>query len=175
MITLKTISILFLSAFIFSKANSQVFPNNDILHVLHYKKVGKIYKIDKSKILTEHNKIYKDFNRLELIYLGEIQTKKGVLYKIINSRWFWGISQRATSRIYIYNNKNQYIGNYYLTMTSDLPVKIRNGSLVFENTHNDDCDPKLKTYINFRNGIPKQFFRKCKGKEGDIFSFQTDY
>ena len=87
--------------------------------------------------------------------------------------WFWGLSHRATSRILVFNGNNQYLGNYYVTVTSDLPTKMENGTLIFKNT-DEDCDKKLTTIVNLKNGLPKQFFRKCKGKYGDIYSFDNE-
>jgi hypothetical protein len=108
-----------------------------------------------------------------LKYLGHVKTKSGQTYKIINSSWFWGLSHRATSRILIFNGRNRYVGNYYLTMTYDLPVKLRNGKLIFNNIDND-CNKELTTVINLLNGLPKQFFLKCKNKYGNIYRFGSD-
>jgi hypothetical protein len=105
-----------------------------------------------------------------LKYLGQVVTKAGQTFKVLNSSWYWGISKRATSRILIFNNHNQYIGNYYLTTTTDLPTNMRNGELIFRNT-DEDCDKDLITTIDLKNGLPKQFFRKCKDNDGDIYSF----
>jgi len=49
----------------------------------------------------------------QLKYLGDLTTKAGQTFKIMNSIWLWGLSKRATSRILIFNFKNQYVGNYY--------------------------------------------------------------
>jgi hypothetical protein len=108
-----------------------------------------------------------------LKYLGQVTTKKGQTFKIIISSWIWGLSHRATSRILIFNNKNQYVGEYYVTTVYDLPTKLQSGNLIFKNTE-DDCDKKLLTVVSLNNGLPKQFSRKCKGKFGDIYSFYSD-
>lgn len=108
-----------------------------------------------------------------LKYLGEVTTKHGQTFKILNSMWFWGLSHRATSRILIFTGDNQYVGNYYLRVTSDLPTKMKNGNLIFKNT-DEDCDKKLTTIVNLKNGLPKQFFRKCNEKYGDTFTFESD-
>ena len=105
-----------------------------------------------------------------LKYLGQVVTKAGQTFKVLNSTWYWGISQRATSRILIFNNHNQYVGNYNLTMTTDLPTNMKNGEIIFRNT-DEDCDKNLVTIVNLKNGLPKQIFRKCKGNDGDIYSF----
>ncbi|MBL7765522.1 MAG: hypothetical protein JNJ58_05480 [Chitinophagaceae bacterium] len=89
-----------------------------------------------------------------LIYLGSVKSRKGKTYKIMNSIWTWGMSCRATSRILIFNDQNQYIGNYYIFDSCDLPTKIENGYLIFKNVSNG-CDRKMETTINLKNGIPK--------------------
>jgi hypothetical protein len=109
-----------------------------------------------------------------LKYLGKVVTIDGQVLKIMNSCWFWGLSHRATSRILIFNGKNQSVGNYGLLLTSDLPDKLENGKLIFSNSDNEDCDKKLITTIDFASGIPGQFFLKCKGEYGDIYTFSRD-
>lgn len=107
----------------------------------------------------------------KLTYLGSVKTKKGKIYKIINSTWIWGISARATNRILIYNNQNQYLGNYYITTSNDLPTELKNGYLIFKNS-SKNCDEKIVTKVNFRNGIPSTFFRKCNNEFGDFYNFE---
>lgn len=104
-----------------------------------------------------------------LKYLGEVTTKDGRVFKIMNSCWFWGLSHRATSRILIFNGNNQYVGNYGLGMTYDLPDKLENGILIFTNFENEDCDIKLITKVNFKKGLPNEIFIKCKEEYGDIY------
>ena len=108
-----------------------------------------------------------------LKYLGKFTTKRGQTFKILNSIWFWGLSQRATTRILIFNEKDEYVGNYYLTVTSNLPTKLENGKLMFKN-YDADCDKNLTTIIDLKKGLPKQFFRKCNGQYGDIYSFDSE-
>ena len=110
-----------------------------------------------------------------LHYLGIIRSKKGQVIKIMTSCWRWGIeNHRATNRILLFDYGNRYLGDYSVTMTSDLPTKIKANQLIFSNPPGSDCDPNVFTSISFSNGIPKQFFRKCKGQYGDIYSFDTD-
>ena len=108
-----------------------------------------------------------------LKYLGHVTTRSGQTYKILNSTWFWGLSHRATSRVLVFNEKNQYVGNYYLSLTQDLPTTLENGNLIFKNT-DEDCDRKLITVVNLKKGLPKHLFRKCKDKFGDGYSFEAD-
>ena len=132
------------------------------LRVIHLNHVGKIYKLS-----TEDNTL------TYLRYLGKVNTVKGKIYKILTSTWIWGLSHRATNRILVYTKNNRYVGNYYLTTTDDIPDYVKNNKLVFLDKGNG-CDPKLITYLDFNKGIPKHFFCKCKGNNGDIYTFSTD-
>ena len=106
-----------------------------------------------------------------LKYLGTLKTEKGKVYKIMNSIWIWGLSSRATNRILVFNHKNQYLGNYYITTPNELPTKIKNGYLIFKNI-DGDCNKNVETKINFKNGIPKTIFRKCDNESGNEYSFE---
>ncbi|MNK28879.1 hypothetical protein D3C87_472640 [compost metagenome] len=132
------------------------------IQVLRLNHIGKTYKFN-----TEDNTV------THLRFLGRIHTIEGKNYKILTSIWRWGLSQRATSRILVYTDKNKYVGNYYLTITDDVPNYIKNNKLVFVNK-GSACDSKLVTYVSFDNGLPKEFFRKCKGSYGDIYTFSSD-
>jgi hypothetical protein len=109
---------------------------------------------------------------IHLTYLGNVKTRQGITYKVVNSIWYWGLSKRATSRILIFGNHNQHVGNYYLSTPYDLPQRIVNGQLIFINAK-PDCDPKVITRVDFKSGLPKTFFRQCHKGEGDIFSLDT--
>jgi len=108
-----------------------------------------------------------------LKYLGQLTTVHGQTFKILNSTNFWGLSHRATSRILVFNDQNKYVGNYHVTMITDLPTKLENGKFIFKNIA-EDCDKNLSTEIDLKKGLPKQFFRKCKSKYGDIYSFEKE-
>lgn len=155
-----TFLLFFLSYFAFS----QVDASKSRLLVLRKNIIGKEFTFGKWN--------EKCGNKTNLTYLGSVKTKKGKVYKIMNSVWIWGMSGRATNRILIYNEKNQYLGNYYLTTSSDLPTKLKYGYLIFTNT-DKDCDAKIVTRINFMNGIPRSFYRKCNSEYGDIYSFES--
>ncbi len=45
--------------------------------------------------------------------------------------------------------------------------------LIFKNT-DEDCDKNLTTILDLKNGLPKQFFRKCRGKYGDVYRFDNE-
>lgn len=101
-------------------------------------------------------------------------TSDGRIFKIMDSCWFWGLSHRATSRILIFNGKNQYVGNYCLGMTNDLPDKLDNGILIFTNSDNEGCDKSVVTQVDLTKGLPKHIFLRCEGENGDIYSFSTE-
>jgi len=130
--------------------------------ILRYNNVDTTYKFINSNDSTE---IY-------LRYLGKIRTVKGSVFKVMTSTYIWGLSCRATNRMLFFNGKDQYIGNYYVTTTYDLPDKIENNEVIFLNK-DKECDLTIMTRLNFDRGLPKQFFRKCKGNMGDIYSFSS--
>lgn len=144
-------------------ALGQVHPGKDRQSVLRHNKVGKEYVFDRSKA--------KDYNRTEITYLGQVKTSDGRIFKILISRWYWGLVPRVTSRIVVYNNRNQYLGNYYVDMTNDLPDRLKNNVLIFTNKDNEDCDQKLIPRVSFKSGLPKQFFLKCIRNYGSLYSF----
>jgi hypothetical protein len=92
----------------------------------------------------------------------------------MTSVWYWGLSHRATSRILVFNKYNHYVGNYYVSSVYDIPDKLTNGKLIFKNDDNPDCDKSIATIVDLNLGIPKQFFLKCKGEHGDLYSFSHD-
>ena len=108
-----------------------------------------------------------------LKYLGIVRSKIEN-YKIMTSCWIWGLSKRATNRILVFTEDNEYLGNYCLTMKSDLPEKIENNQIVFLHSESKECDKKLITRLSFMNGIPKQFFLECKDGYGDVYSFDEN-
>lgn len=147
-------------------ASAQVNPDKNRQAVLRHIKVGKTYIFDCSK--------KDDHNRTELTYLGKLKTRNGRVFKIVISRWYWGLASRATSRIVVFNDQNKYLGNYYVGMTYDLPCRIENNSLIFENKSREGCDAAIVTRLSFAKGLPRQFFLECKDKMGDIYQFSTE-
>ena len=90
---------------------------------------------------------------------------------MMTSRWYWGLSPRATTRVIVFNRKNEKLGNYYLSMTYDVPKKIEGSSVVFINDKGNDCTPGLVTKVDFANGLPKEFFLRCDSVKGDTYKF----
>lgn len=153
-----------------------------LLIILSTKALGQTKQQDLRLSILRKNIVGRDFifktkdnSTTHLKYLGVLRSKKGDSYKVMNSIWLWGQAHRATSRILIFNRNNKYLGNYYLTVTDDLPSFIKDNELVFINNAKDsDCDLKSTTRINFHNGIPGKFFRKCRGDSGDFYSFDRE-
>jgi hypothetical protein len=114
-----------------------------------------------------------DGTETHLIYLGTITSPQGI-FKIMTSSWFWGQSKRATSRILIFNEKNEFLGNYYVGMTYDLPEKIENNQVVFLHSNTDECDKNKVTRLSFESGIPDVFFLECKDGYGDMYKFAKE-
>lgn len=105
-----------------------------------------------------------------LRYLVCIKTKKGETLKFLNSIYLFGLyedAKRATCQLLIYDRRNRYLGNYYVGGVWYLPDRLEKAKLIF--LPYKDCDQK--TTISFENGIPKQIYILCKGKEGDVFTF----
>jgi hypothetical protein len=145
---------------------SQVDYEKSFQQVLKAEKIGKEYSFRK--------KDGSRYDSLVLIFLGKVKTDKGRVLKIVTSRWYWGLAHRATSRIIIFNEKNQYMGDYYLTMTYDIPDRLEGNTLIFINGSEESCTPGLVTRVSFKKGIPKRFFLKCKENLGEIYSFEQN-
>lgn len=107
-------------------------------------------------------------DELNLTYLGIIKNKT-TSYKVMTSLWIWG-SGRATSRILFYDINNNYIGEYYLTMSYELPKNISNNKLNF--SLNDDC--KGETEVSFEKGIPKHLVLNCNKSNYLASSFEKN-
>jgi hypothetical protein len=74
----------------------------------------------------------------------------------------------------IFDDNNQYLGNYRFGGPYELPDKLENGCLIFKNFDNVHCDKKIITKVDFTLGLPDEIFIKCKGKYGDIFKFDPE-
>jgi hypothetical protein len=122
--------------------------------------IDKRYVFDNSKKRTH--------DETQLTYLGTLKTNTGKQFKIIRYCWIWGISKRATNRILVYNQQNKYLGNYYLTTTDDLPLKIEHNRLIFK-ILDDNTSKTVITKISFDSGIPKSIY--IRGD--DLYSFDT--
>jgi hypothetical protein len=110
----------------------------------------------------------------QLRYLGSVTTTQKKTYKLMTSIWYWGLSHRATSRILIFNKKNVSVGEYNLGSVYDIPDKLTNGKLLFNNNNNPNCDKSVTTIIDLTHGVPKTIFLKCEGEHGDLYSFSPE-
>lgn len=154
--------LLFLCISISFSGNSQI--NNDKIHLIALQKK----LIGKKLIFGKWTK--KGETETHLTYLGIVKTNQGKTYNIMNSTRIWGLSRRSTNRILIFNGKNQYLGNYPVTVYKDLPTKLTNKVLVFQNT-DSQCNKNIASKISLKNGLPKIFFRECNNGYGDIYMF----
>lgn len=102
-------------------------------------------------------------------YLGKVISKTGVEYYIVVSSYVFDIKvlAKTENHIFIYNNKKQYIGYYYLSYINELPNKLEKNKLYFKNK---DC--KEESIINFRYGIPRAINLKCNN-ENNYYEFQN--
>ena len=148
-----------------------IYSQAQINYYLHRKVLQKDV-VDSEYIFGKWNG-EKGKDEIHIKYLGQFTTKSGEIFKIVNSFWIWGLSGRGTCRIIVFNNQNQYVGDYYVGMPTDLPGKLLEGKLIFDNKKREGCDKKLKTIVDLTNGLPKQFFLKCKGGYGDIYTFES--
>ncbi|MES2655262.1 MAG: hypothetical protein V4620_06725 [Bacteroidota bacterium] len=113
-------------------------------------------------------------NETHMKYLGDVKTTDGKIYKIVNWVWYWGISHRSTTKVLVYNEKNQFVGNYQLNLPIELPTQLNDSALVFNNKNKKECDTKLITLVDLKKGLPNDFFVNCKDKEGSSYYLTVD-
>jgi hypothetical protein len=143
-------------------AGKTVFSQSDIrVKVLKMNVPDKVMLFDSSTKSNGINKIY-------VTFLGCVNSKNGQ-YKILTWKRIWGSNQHSTGRIYIYNGSNKFLGYYSVGSGTDLPTSVFKNQLLFTNKFRPSCDSNLVTKVNFANGLPKEFFLKCKGDYGDIY------
>lgn len=153
-----------LSVSAFAHRDPNKAPQKDWNTVLTRNKIGKKYVFDRSK--------KGQYNQTELTYLGKVKTNDGRVFKVLTSTVFYGNSPAATNKVVVFNNKNQYVGNYSFGADFNLPKKIVNNELVFD--HKDTgglCDPTVVNRVSFEDGLPRQMFVECRNKQGDLYSF----
>jgi hypothetical protein len=124
-------------------------------------------KVDSLFVFDDSTKEYA--NKISLKYLGELKALDGRVFKIMTSTWEWGLSNRGTNRILLYNDKNQFLGNYYWGSWDELPSKIKNNKLIFE-IKPEKSKPTAVTQISFAKGIPKCIYVK----EVDTYCFTSE-
>ncbi|SEW53942.1 hypothetical protein SAMN04488122_5782 [Chitinophaga arvensicola] len=108
----------------------------------------------------------------QLKYLGHIKTKKGKTLRFLNAVFLFGLfenSQRASCRILVFNDKNQYLGNYYVGGIWDLPARISGKKLIFLPSR-EGCNQT--STVSFAHGIPQQIHVLCTLTGGDDYVFQ---
>ncbi|WP_207532985.1 hypothetical protein [Desertivirga arenae] len=108
-------------------------------------------------------------DEIQIKYLGTLHSRDGRIFKIMSYCWIWGLSQRATNRLLIYNSRNKYLGNYKLGMKNELPTRIEKNVLLFDVSEKPESQP-LRTRISFMNGLPE----KIMIKNGDLYRFEGE-
>jgi len=106
-----------------------------------------------------------------ITYLGNIITAQKDTLKVVNSVNFSGQlkdARRGSGNVFIYDNKNERIGFYYVGAAGGIPSKVENGSLIFSYS-NESCNQS--TAVSLCDSIPQQIFIKCTEKGGDLYSF----
>ncbi|WP_427875104.1 hypothetical protein [Flavobacterium sp. MMS24-S5] len=141
-----------------------IFLTNNIFsqNYFDYKKERNLFNL---KLISKNQKIlsYKKINdseRFQGRYLGEVKTNQGKYYIVISSFIFnLKNSPSAENHIFIYTDKKQFFGYYYLSHINELPTILKKCKLYFGNK---DC--KEKNIINLDNGFPKAINLKCNGE-----------
>lgn len=130
--------------------------------------IDSAYTFDRSKT----GKHGKEYDILKLTYLGSVTTRHGTTFKVIVSFHTFGtISPHGVSKLVIFNDKNQFAGSYHVGMPYDLPTKMVNGVLYFNNNVNSDCNKGTRLKLDLKKGLPSQFFLPCNGNMGDFYRF----
>lgn len=114
-----------------------------------------------------------DNNVTKLKYLGSINTKKGETLQFLTSIFLFGVfedSKRASCRILVYNDRNKYLGNYYVGGTWYLPERLEGKKLIF--LPHEECNQT--TSISFANGIRRKIYILCTKAGGDVFMFSNE-
>ncbi|KAF2326082.1 hypothetical protein [Flavobacterium nitrogenifigens] len=150
---MRTITIL---TFIFFTNN--IFSQN----YFDYKKERNLFNlnlISKNQKILSYKKI-NDSEKLQGRYLGEVKTNQGTYYVVISS-FIFNLKNSPTSEnhIFIYTDKKQYFGYYYLSHINELPTTLKKCKLYFDNKN---C--KEKNIISLDNGFPKAINLKCNGE-----------
>lgn len=103
-----------------------------------------------------------------LFWVAFLPKKK--IYKILSIKNVWGSNTHTNGYIWIYNEKNKYIGRYVLGDAQDLPIKLEDNRLLFSNK-GKGCRKIINSMVNFYYGIPKRIqLPVCDGM-GDIYEF----
>ena len=115
--------------------------------------------------------VIKSINRDEVFegrYLGTFETVSGKRFYLIASSYVFDIKTLAKTEnhIFVYNQKKQYVGYYYVGQMYELPKKLINNKLYFKIK---GCSEQ--TIINLRHGIPKAINLRCNG-ENNYYEFQ---
>lgn len=104
---------------------------------------------------------------IKTIYLGVLQRTGGGDFFVFNTIFIDNkkISPRHSNYVMIYSEDKEYIGCYYLSLTPQLPKRISDNSLIFEN----QCTGE-DIMISLSNGIPRAINIGCED-DPDFYEF----
>lgn len=71
------------------------------------------------------------FDEETFVYIGEVHTKSGKTYKIGHLTTTWGLACRATQRLFIFDAKNDYLGQYAPVEVDAKRIQIQGSVLIF--------------------------------------------
>ncbi|AYM99603.1 hypothetical protein [Chryseobacterium sp. 3008163] len=117
----------------------------------------------------------KEINEINIKYLGNIITSKNDTLKIVNSQNIFGYlenTKKGNGSFYIYNNKNYFIGYYFVGDYWAVPSGIENNRELIFKYDNDFCNQTTK--ISLRDSIPKKIFIQCTKEGGDLYNLQKE-
>jgi len=102
-------------------------------------------------------------------FLGNVKTVTGKEYYLVNSSYVFDINSLAKTEnhIFVYNDKKQFVGYYYLGQMYELPKRLDDNKLYFEIK---DCKEKIT--IDFSKGIPRAINLKCNNSN-NYYEFKS--
>ena len=94
-----------------------------------------------------------------LDYLGDFHNTNGeTTFKIMTILTEWGLDCRTTSRILVYNNTDDYLGNYYTD--GILPTQIMDNGLLFDGLTIGDFTKSIPDSLQIDDNFWTRFEKK---------------
>lgn len=106
----------------------------------------------------------------QLTYLGSVTTFEGTTLKFMGRLYLFGHVPRASTRLYVFNKADEYLGYYSMGGKYELPNRLEHGMLIFD-AHGRCNTTQL---VDMRMGILPLFFKECKDGMGDLYYFTTE-
>lgn len=103
-------------------------------------------------------------------FLGFIETKQGKKYFIVASSFFFDlqVSPKNENHIFLYDEKKNFVGYYYLSDYGQRPFKVLGHNLYIK-----DPDCSNTVIISFADGIPRFINLECNDKNS-FYEFYTE-